>query len=483
VLRDDRWAWESVVAIFLTAVSQPAALALPADTDWRARACRQERIPQSELRRRSPCVAKPSAARSLGRRTPTTSSLTQKPVSAQVLPGASQRCGATTRMSRPVPSSTAGPQAVVRQLCDSTPTSTRRSATRCDARRTCTAPAQLRSTTATRATSRCPGSTGIRLPEHAGRAHLWYHDPTASRHRMNAQMGLAGYRDARSAGAVAAIPQWRLRRPTLILRTRCPEGRRPRPRRQRPSGSTARRDPVNGARGRSGRSSRAVPLRMLHAPSLACLRPRLSTTTAHGNRHRWRPHAAPSERLHLRFYVAERSRQWSSTLPSYQPARANAENRQPPTTSEYEHTDVVIVSPSRSGRTSLRPLEHRGPRTSTPLRSWASRRRTRSRTRRRLDFGRTDGACDCQTADVGTMWSHSDYKYVVANPALDASRSGSSERIGGWFHSGPLTLVDSDRDRNGRPPLPHELGAMTSSNSASARRTAWIRRFDHRAVT
>jgi spore coat protein A len=188
------------------------------------------------------------------------------------------------------------------------------------------------------------------------------------------------------------------------------------------------------------------------------------------------PH--PQDVEHFRFGMAERY-EVVIDFARYKPGtRVVLQNRQPKNNIEYDTTDVVMafevgahVSDSSNNEVpqDLNPSMHvMGLRESDAMRT------------RRFDFGRTDGAWTIN----GKTWAdvvNSDYQYVAANPGFDDVEIWELQNTsGGWFHPVHIHLVDFKiLDRNGRPPLPHELGPKDVAYVGERETVRVIMRFEH----
>jgi Multicopper oxidase len=84
----------------------------------------------------------------------------------------------------------------------------------------------------------------------------------------------------------------------------------------------------------------------------------------------------------------------------------------------------------------------------------------------------------------GHTWEdviNSDYDFVLANPGFEDVEIWELENPGGgWFHPVHIHLVDFKvLDRNGRPPLPHELGPKDVVYVGEGEKVRVIMRFEH----
>ena len=99
---------------------------------------------------------------------------------------------------------------------------------------------------------------------------------------------------------------------------------------------------------------------------------------------------------------------------------------------------------------------------------------------RNFRFERTGGRWTIN----GTTWEdvvNSDYEFTIANPGFEDVEIWELEtRSNGWFHPVHIHLVDFKvLDRNGRPPLPHELGAKDVVYVGEGEKVRVIMRFEH----
>jgi FtsP/CotA-like multicopper oxidase with cupredoxin domain len=137
--------------------------------------------------------------------------------------------------------------------------------------------------------------------------------------------------------------------------------------------------------------------------------------------------------------------------------RVLLQNLKPPNNVNYQHTDklmafdVVGEPTSLEGNTvpaQLNPnLEVMGLTAKDAVRS------------REFVFERQNG----QWTINGTTWQNvidSNYTYALANPGAEEVEIWKlTNKSGGWFHPVHIHLVDFKiLDRNGKPPMPHELG-------------------------
>jgi spore coat protein A, manganese oxidase len=440
-----------------------AALMLPAERVARTQLAVQNRIPQSQLPQPfSVAFAKPDVLSPVAQSATTDYYiLTQKQVSAQILPGLhTDVWGYNGLVPGPTIVANRGRKAIVRQICD--------------------LPEQhptLRYDVWT--STHLHGSAS--LPQYDGYASditlpgqykdyvypniqdartLWYHDHGIHITATNAQMGLAAQYILHDESELALPIPHGIYDVPLIIKDAMFET----------NGQLVLDD--NDQSGMYGDvmlvNGRPWPLmqveprkyrfRMLNASISRSLDLALSTgdpMTVIGTDGGLMPHPQPVN--NVRFGMAERY-EIVIDFAKYKPGtRVVLENLQPPNNIEYDNTDVVMAF--EVGTHVSNGANNEIPQDLNPNMSVMGLTEQDAVRTRRLDFGRTDGMWTIN----GTTWADvvdSDYDYVVANPGFEDVEIWELQNTsGGWFHPVHIHLIDFKvLDRNGRPPQPYERG-------------------------
>jgi spore coat protein A, manganese oxidase len=164
---------------------------------------------------------------------------------------------------------------------------------------------------------------------------------------------------------------------------------------------------------------------------------------------------------------------------AYRPGqRVVLRNLQPPNNIEYDATDVVMaftVGNTVTSRANNEIPAELNPESSVMQLTEAEAVRTRH-----MDFGRSSGEWTIN----GTTWAdvvNSDYELCLANPDFeDVEIWELQNESGGWFHPVHIHLVDFKiLDRNGRPPLPYELGPKDTVYVGEGEKVRVLMRFEH----
>jgi len=461
-----------------------AALALPAERVARTELAVKNRIPQSELP--APFTvpfAKPEVLAPVARTADTDYYIvTQKQVAAQVLPGRyTNMWGYNGLVPGPTIECMRGRQAVVRQICDLPDVHPS---------------LRYKVWTSTHLHGSCS------LPQYDGYANditkpgmykdyvypntqdartMWYHDHGIHITATNAHMGLAAMYILHDQAELALpIPHGAYDVPLIIKDATFAQ-----------DGELVMDDndhsgiygDVNLVNGRPWPLMHVEPrkyrFRMLNAAASRSYDLSLSTgdaMTVIGTDGGLMPR--PQEVSHLRFAMAERY-EVVIDFSKYKPGtRVVLRNESPRNNIDYANTDVVMAF-EVGGHVSDSSNNEVPPELNPNMEVMGLTAADATRTRR-LDFGRTNGAWTIN----GTTWADvvdSDYKHVLANPAHDDVEIWELQNeSGGWFHPVHIHMVDFRiLDRNGRPPLAHELGPKDVVYVGEGEIVRVVMRFDH----
>src|SRR4051794_21108021 len=188
------------------------------------------------------------------------------------------------------------------------------------------------------------------------------------------------------------------------------------------------------------------------------------------------PHPQPV--LNFRIGMAERY-EVVIDFSKYRPGqRVVLKNLSPPNNVDYDTTRVVMAFEVGSTVTSF--ADNEVPQDLNPnmnVMGLTERDAVRSRN---FKFERVGGRWTVN----GHTWEdviNSDYDFVLANPGFEDTEIWELENPGGgWFHPVHIHLVDFKvLDRNGRAPLPHELGPKDVVYVGEGEKVRVIMRFEH----
>jgi FtsP/CotA-like multicopper oxidase with cupredoxin domain len=160
---------------------------------------------------------------------------------------------------------------------------------------------------------------------------------------------------------------------------------------------------------------------------------------------------------HFRIGMAERY-EIVIDFAKYTPGtRVVLQNLQPDNNIDFDNTDVVMAFEVLNTVTSF--ANNSVPVDLNPNPAVMGLQESDAARSRNFRFKRENGHWTIN----GTTWEdvvNSDYEFVLANPGFNEVEIWELENTsGGWFHPVHIHLVDFKiLDRNGQPPLPHELG-------------------------
>ena len=186
----------------------------------------------------------------------------------------------------------------------------------------------------------------------------------------------------------------------------------------------------------------------------------------------------PQEVSHWRHGMAERY-EIVIDFAKYKPGtRVVLENLQPPNNIDYDNTNVVMAF--EVGAHVSDPSNNEIPRDLNPNMSTMGLTEKDSVATRNFEFKRTNGGWTIN----GKTWADvvdSDYEYVAANPGYeDVEIWELANPHGGWFHPVHIHLVDFKvLDRNGQAPHPWELGPKDVVYVGENETVRVIMRFEH----
>jgi FtsP/CotA-like multicopper oxidase with cupredoxin domain len=188
------------------------------------------------------------------------------------------------------------------------------------------------------------------------------------------------------------------------------------------------------------------------------------------------PHPQPVS--HFRFGMAERY-EVVIDFAKYKPGqRVVLQNLQPPNNIEFPTTNVVMAF--QVGDTVSSGSNNEVPRDLNPSAATMSLTPADALRTRNFRFERKNGEWTIN----GTTWAdviNSDFQFTIANPGFNDVEIWELENpSGGWFHPVHVHLVDFRiLDRNGQPPLPHELGPKDVAYVGENEKVRVIMRFEH----